>query len=68
MCFEKRLDVKRDRSLFRKRVDVGSDRSLAFIVFDKDSSKNGVKRMISHGAGVFFRRKTTTRSDERLQT
>ena len=31
MCFEKRVDVKRDRSLFRKRVDVGSDRSLAFI-------------------------------------
>ena len=31
MGFEKRLHVKRDRSLFRKRVDVGSDRSLAFI-------------------------------------
>ena len=31
MCFEKRVDVKRDRSLFRKRVDFGSDRSLAFI-------------------------------------
>ena len=31
MRFEKRVDVKRDRSLFRKRVDVGSDRSLAFI-------------------------------------
>ena len=28
---EKRLDVKRDRSLLRKRVDVGSDRRLAFI-------------------------------------
>ena len=54
MCCEKRVDVGRDRSPIRKRVDVGSDRSLAFIVFDKDSSKNGVKRMISHGAGVFF--------------
>ena len=31
MCFEKRVDVKRDRSLFRKRVDFGSDRRLAFI-------------------------------------
>ena len=31
MRFEKRVDVKRDRSLFRKRVDFGSDRSLAFI-------------------------------------
>ena len=29
--FEKRVDVKRDRSLFRKRVDFGSDRRLAFI-------------------------------------
>ena len=31
MRFEKRVDVKRDRSLFRKRVDFGSDRRLAFI-------------------------------------
>ena len=31
MCFEKRVDVKRDRSFLRKRVDVGSDRRLAFI-------------------------------------
>ena len=31
MRFEKRVDVKRDRSLFGKRVDVGSDRRLAFI-------------------------------------
>ena len=31
MGFEKRLHVKRDRSLFRKRVDFGSDRRLAFI-------------------------------------
>ena len=31
MCFEKLVDVKRDRSLFRKLVDFGSDRRLAFI-------------------------------------
>ena len=31
MCFEKLVDVKHDRSLFRKLVDFGSDRRLAFI-------------------------------------
>ena len=31
MCFEKRVDVGRDRRLVGKRVDVGSDRMFAFI-------------------------------------
>ena len=31
MCFEKRVDVERDRRLVGKRVDFGSDRRLAFI-------------------------------------
>ena len=53
MCFEKRVDVKRDRSLFRKRVDVGSDRSLAFIFLGSAAVAAGQSiRRSREGSGV----------------
>ena len=53
MCFEKRVDVKRDRSLFRKRVDVGSDRSLAFIFSGSVAVAAGQSVRRPRGSGVW---------------
>ena len=53
MCFEKRVDVKRDRSLFRKLVDFGSDRRLAFIFSGSAAVAAGQSVRGPRGSGVW---------------
>ena len=62
MRFEKRVDVKRDRSLFRKHVDVGSDRSLGFIFSGSAAVAAGQSIRPTPGSGEWGGRETMSKA------